>query len=456
MSWTAGYITDIEYSPGFFSELSPAYLSAACAINGFESCRIDRPYTYCELGFGRGVTINVLAATNPNGEFYGVDFNPEHVVSARKLADAACLSNVRLLEESFESLVDGKVRDLPQFDFIVLHGIYTWVSEENRRHLRRFVRDFLKPGGIVYVSYNAMPGWASGAPLQGLVREIASLRPARSDKRLDEARTFVKRLIDLQAPYFTVNASTDVRVQSLMSGDPRYLIHEYLNDDFGPLYHADVARQFLDDSKLQFAGSADLSLAFPSLYLTQERRDLLATIHDAAVAETVKDFLLNTAFRKDVFVRGARALSTQGFTDAMARLGIALCVPRDQVNLEMQLTFGKITAREEMLNPILDALASRPHGFAELAALPAMKDKTLRQISQAASLLIATSQAAIYPMPPPTRTASKAHALNRVLADAMRHGDEFHVLASPLLGSGVSVTSAGLLAHRLLAEAGAS
>jgi SAM-dependent methyltransferase len=455
MDWTAGYTADIEYVAAFYREQSPTHLNFACLANGFEPVSIDRPYTYCELGSGRGLTIDVLAAANPGGHFYGVDFNPAHVRGARQLAETAGLTNVTLLENSFEELVDGKVHDLPQFDFIVLHGVYTWVGAENRKNVRRFISDFLKPGGIVYVTYNAMPGWASALPLQRLVRELASLRSARSDVRLDDARAFVRRMNELQAAYFTGN-SVGARLQALMSSHPNYLVHEYLNEFFEPLYHADVARQLFDDCKVQFVGSADLPMAFPSLYLTQEKLDLLATVHDATTAETTKDYFLNTSFRKDVYVRGARSLNKQRQLDALSRFGLALCVPRDQVNLKMQLTFGEITAREEIHGPILDALAARPHGFSELAALPALQGKLVAHIVQAASLLIATSQAAAYPLQSSPDAARTSREMNLALTEQARLGEDFQVLASPLLGSAIPVTPIGSLVYRLLADAGAS
>jgi SAM-dependent methyltransferase len=451
MDWTAGYTADIEYIAGFFRELSPTYLNFVCVVNGFQPVRTDRPYTYCELGCGRGLTVNVLAATNPRAHFYGIDFNPAHISGARYLAETARLSNVTLLENSFEELVDGKSRDLPPFDFIVLHGVYAWVRPESRQHVRRFIGEYLKPGGIVYVSYNTMPGWAPMAPLQRLVREIASLRAGSSEGRLSEARDVVNRMVELQALYLTGNSAIVPRLEELASGHAQYLAHEYLNEQSEPHYHADVARQLFDEAKLQFVGSADLPLAMPSIYLKPEARDLLKTVNDAATAETIKDYFLNTAFRKDVYVRGARAINQQHQTDALSRFGLALCIPREQVTLKMKLSFGEIAAREEVHGPILDALASRPHGIAELAALSALKNKPIGQVVLAAALLIASMQAAIYPMDASPESSETSRALNLTLADQFRYGEDFQVLASPLLTSGIPVTLVGSLVYRLLA-----
>lgn len=455
MDWTAGYAADIEYVAGFHRDHGPAYLNFVCVANGFEPVRIDRPFTYCELGFGRGLTIDVLAATNPQGRFFGVDFNPAHVNGARRLADAAGLSNVTLLENSFEELFDRNL-DLPPFDFIVLHGVYAWVSAQNRQHLRRFLRDFLKPGGIAYVSYNAMPGWTSALPLQRLIREHAALHSGRSDARLTEARAFVNRMVELKAAYFANNPTLAARLGDLASGLPQYLVHEYLNAHFEPMYHADVARQLFDDSKLQFAGSADLPLAFPALYLTQETQQLLATVPDAATAETVKDYFLDTSFRKDVYTRGARPLGRQKLIESLDQFGVALCGPREQVDPKtIKLPFGEIVARDDLHGPLLDALASRPHGFGELAALPAMQGVPPAQRVRAVSLLVATSHAMIYPTHTSADAMRTSRAMNLALTEHAGQGDDFQVLASPLLGSAIPVTFVGELVYRQLAERGA-
>ena len=165
MDWTAGYASDVEYTAGFYREQSPAYLNFVCVLNGFEPVALNKSFTYFELGFGRGLTANVMAAANPQGQFYAADFNPAHVAGARQLATSAHLENLILLENSFAELADGHVKGLPQFDFITLHGIYTWVTAENREHIVNFIARYLRPGGIIYLSYNAMPGWAATLPL---------------------------------------------------------------------------------------------------------------------------------------------------------------------------------------------------------------------------------------------------------------------------------------------------
>jgi SAM-dependent methyltransferase len=436
MDWTAGYASDVEYTAGFYREQGPAYLNFACVLNGYEPVALNRPFTCFELGFGRGLTANVLAASNPQGQFYAADFNPAHVAGARQVATNAQLSNLVLLENSFAELAAGQVSDLPQFDFITLHGIYTWVTVENRAHIVNFIARYLKPGGIVYLSYNAMPGWSAAVPLQRLLVEHGELFPNRSDVQLRQAAAFVEKMEAAQAGYLTASPSLKQRLEMLKTGNTHYLVHEYMHRHWEPLYHIDVARD-LSAAKLDYVGSADLAFAYPSLYLNAERQALLNEIPDAPLRETFKDYLLNTAFRKDVFVRGARKMSTARQTECLQQFGLALVVPRGDATLKLKLPFGEVGGKDEVYGPVLDALAKMPHSLSELAALPALKGQSLSTLGQVATLLTASNQTAIY-FSGAKVIVDGAHKMNRSLAGQTRYGDEFHVLASPLLGSGVS------------------
>src|SRR5690606_4507587 len=109
-------------------------------------------------------SVNIHAAANP-GRYIATDFNPGHAAHANGLA-AVAESQAQLLDDSFEQMLARK--DLPQFDSISLHGIWTWVSRDNHKIITEFARRHLKPGGIFYISYNCFPGWSPAYPLRQL------------------------------------------------------------------------------------------------------------------------------------------------------------------------------------------------------------------------------------------------------------------------------------------------
>jgi SAM-dependent methyltransferase len=437
MDWNDGYVADVEYPTGFFREQSPAFLKFACVLNGYEPVAIDKPFTYFELGFGRGLTANLLAASNPQGRFYAADFLPSQVAGARQLAAAAQLENLTLLENSFAELADGKVPDLPQFDFITMYGVYTWVNAENRRHIVNFISRYLKPGGVVYSSYNSLPGWNAALPLQRLLLEHADRNPNRSDIQVRKALSLVEQLVAAKAGYFTANPSLKYRLESLANDNPAYVAHEYLNRGWEPLYFADVARD-LACAKLDYVGSANLLTAYPHYYLTPDRLALVNAAPDSIMRETVKDYLLNTQFREDLFVRGARRMSVLRTTEWLQQVGLALTVPRDAVKIDMKAATGAAIFKPERHIPILDALAKRPHTLVELAALPALEGQTLTDLAEVAAMLVVSDQAATYFVCSESMEPDPAHRMNRAVALQSRYDDNYQALASPLLGNGVA------------------
>lgn len=97
-------------------------------------------FTYGDLGCGQGFNVNLVAAAHPGGEFHATDFNPVHIAGARRLARQAGATNIHFYDDSFEDF--GRRTDLPDFDIIVLHGIFSRVSAENRRLIVDFIRSF--------------------------------------------------------------------------------------------------------------------------------------------------------------------------------------------------------------------------------------------------------------------------------------------------------------------------
>lgn len=436
MNWTEGYVSDVEYVAGFYRELSPGWLNLVCLLNGVQPVPLDQPYQYCELGFGRGFSAQLLAAANPQGQFYAADFNPAHVAGASALVREAQLPNLTLLENSFEQMASGDV-DLPQFDFIVLHGVYTWVTAENRQHIVRFIGRYLKPGGIAYISYNAMPGWAPALPLQRLLVEYADAFPNRADLQIKAATEFLTQMEQANAGYLVQNPSIKARIDALKTSNQHYLVHEYLHKHWQPLYHADVARD-LAAAKLNFVGAAELQGAYPGIFLNDAQRQMIDKLPHGEQRETLKDYLLNTSFRKDVFVRGARRLTVQRQAEQLAQLTLALIVPRAAASLTMKLPGGEVKGVPQLYDPVLDALAQRPHTLAELARLPALAGQTMQSVAQIAALLTASTQTAIYAPSNAVAAPDNAWRMNAALAQQTRYGDEYHALCSPLLGSGLS------------------
>lgn len=435
-SWGEGYVVDVGYTHGFYRELTPVGLRFVTLLGAVQAVSAEAPFTYYELGCGNGNTSAVLAAANPQGEFIGVDFNPTHIHHAQQLAHAGGMPNLRFLEKSFAELLS---LELPDAEIIAMHGIWSWISEENRRHIVEFIRRRLKPAGIVYVSYNCLPGLAQSQPLQRLLYEHSSLASGERMERVARSLDFANRLTRAGAEYFRANPLATARLESINKQDPVYVAHEYHNAHWSPFYHVDLART-LGEAKLGYAGSASLMDNFDQFSLGAEAAKLLAGIGDRALAETVRDFVRNQVFRRDVFTRGSAKASAPELEAALGRTRFALARPRSSALFKQKTAQGEIALPEAAYAPVLDALARAPMSFDELARAAETAQFDRVRLRQAVFGNAAFGNVA--PALPAEGEAARRRASERFNAAILAKpiGTTRTVLASPVLGSGVSLS----------------
>ena len=113
----------------------------------------------------------VLAAAHPRARFVGVDYNPQHVADARARAAAAGLSNVRFVEADFDRMTPGELGEL---DYVCADGVISWIAPATRARLVDLAAASLRPGGLLLLGYNALPGWAVVAPLRRFLRDMSA------------------------------------------------------------------------------------------------------------------------------------------------------------------------------------------------------------------------------------------------------------------------------------------
>ena len=437
-SWNEGYFTDSTYTYGYYRELSPVFMRWCLLLNGIAAAEITEESCHCELGFGQGVAANIHAAATP-GKFYGTDFNPAHAVMSRELAEASG-ADAKFFEDSFEEF--SKRDDLPQFDSIGLHGIWSWISAENRRHIMEIARRHLKSGGMVYNSYNCLPGWAPAAPL----RELLSMYDKYSGKsgaakgRVADALKFVEEMLAAKPAYMNIAPSFGKVFEGLKKHNPDYLAHEYLNLDWDLMYFADVA-EISQQAKLDFAASAVPLEIIEKLNLSESAIEFLRKIDNPIIKEQARDYFINRQFRKDIFVRGIRRITPLERLDKILEMRYILLLPAENVPLKFAASGGEVSLSEAVYRPILEFLQEdnfRPKTFNEyLKRKPAQDPKGLLEI-----IIILVNGNHI--MPCQSETAVKlvkksCERLNAHICERSKFEDAINFLASPLTGQGISV-----------------
>lgn len=435
--WTSGYVVDVNYTHGFYRELSPAHLTYMCLLQGVQppGRGID-PLTYCELGCGQGVTANLLAAANPHVQFFATDFNPSHIAGARSLAQAAKLKNIQLADDSFVEFLERK--DLPDFDFITLHGIYSWITPDNRRAIVRFIRERLKPGGVVYISYNTMPGWSAVLPLRRLLLEHAASMGSRPrTTTIAAALEFVNRLSDLKARYFTSQPQLAARLKDLEKKDQNYVAHEYFNSELNPFYFMDVAKE-LAEAKLTWVGSAAPLEIADELHLSPEQVQLLSEIDDPDFRQTVRDHIVNQQFRRDIFVKGPLRLSKTVAMEESLDLRFVLSCQGSEVPKQIEGSRANVTINAELLEAMISAFGNGPRSVGDALSDPGLARLSPAELMRGINYLV--GHGSCQPCLPEHGLAERqvqTGRLNMAIADQARHGGKVNYLASSVTGSGI-------------------
>ncbi len=439
MTWTSGYVSDIDYTHGYYRELCPGVLQLASLHAGFAPATAESP-RYLELGFGQGLSVNIHAAAHI-GEFWGTDFNPSHAAHARSLASAS-KSGAVLLDDSFAELAARS--DLPEFDIIALHGIWSWISDENRRVIVDIVRRKLRVGGMLYLSYNCLPGWAPAMPLRHLMTLQAELSGSDVSgfvSKIDTALAFTQQVVDSGALYFKANPAVAERLKRIAEQNRNYLAHEYFNRDWAVMPFSDVARWF-EDGKVSFAASAHLVDHVEGVNLTAEGQKLLAGIQHPILRQSVRDYLINQQFRRDIFIKGPRHLTfLQHLESLRAQQFVLTTVPSD-IPMKVAGALGEATLLESVYRPVIEAMAEdnfKPKSLERLSAHANVETLQFNQILQA--VIVLTGAGHIHPAQTNTKEARvRTTALNLHLCQRAGSNNDISYLASPVTGGGVPVT----------------
>jgi SAM-dependent methyltransferase len=438
--WDDGYVTDVAYTSNFYREITPTWLAMTSLLLGHRPPDLARPFSYADLGCGNGFTTLVIAAACPHADVWGFDFNPAHVEFANDLAARAGLTNVRFLETSFADLEAMPDAALPDFDMMVSHGVLSWISPANRRHLAGTVAKRLKPGGLVYLSYNVTTGWTAMVPMQALMRMLGAASPERSDAAVPGVLDFVDRLKQAGALYFNANPALENRLTDIRKQDPRYVAHEYMNQDWHPLMFADIAGEMLE-AKCRFIGSATLAENIDTVAVPPNMAPILGETRDPNLRETLRDIGCAQAFRRDVYRKGISpmpAAEQQMLVEGITLAGTGLAVPEGGATFATPI--GSVTGRPEIYQPLLSMLDSGPLSVRHARATPTFAERPLVELMQAFTLLVAGGYG--HPMLPDGGTVAGHDAgrrLNLTIARANASAADLPRLAAPAIGSAIGM-----------------
>jgi SAM-dependent methyltransferase len=443
-SWGAGYITDIAYLPGYYPDQSPLHLHLACLLGGVAGIEItpQTPLSYLELGCGHGFGALVLAASNPTWRVTGIDFNPAHIAAARELAAEAGIANAIFIEADLATLAaDPLARDIPQADVATMHGLWSWVADPVREGIVALLDSKVRPGGVVQMSYNALPGWQGAIGMQRVLREAGRRLAIRSDRQVGAGAEIVRALAAANAVHLRGGELVQTVVGHLDKLNSAYLAHEYMVEAWRPCFHADVVAA-LAGAKLSWVASAHLIENFPQLMFGEEARKVVDRFDDPVMRELVKDMCVGRPLRRDVFVRGARRLRDDERDAALSEITLALLGSPDKFAWKMDAPSGQASLEPSFYQPIVDALGEGPQRVRNLLDLPALAGRG--NPGEVVGMLVGSEQA-MRVLGPAAEPDARVRRLNAAAARRFVRPDNFSTaMALATSGTGAPLSCAML------------
>ena len=270
----------------------PDFLAAQAVLFGLapsnvETCRV------LELGCGDGSNLIPMAITLPNAKFLGVDLSNRQIEEGLEDIEHLCLDNIELKQGD---LLDFDSR-YGQFDYIICHGVFSWVPTLVRDKILCICRDHLSANGIAYISFNTYPGWH----LRGVMRDVLQYQASRGSsvkEAVELARGQLSFLMEAIRPTNDPYANLlREEVKHLTESVDTYLFHEFLEVENTPLYFHEFVK-LLDRESLRYVGDAGFD-CFDSEKLSPEvHKSVLAHATNHLDFEQQADFVRGRRFRR--------------------------------------------------------------------------------------------------------------------------------------------------------------
>ena len=351
---------EVPYSSYPYADTHPDRLAAIAALHGVSA---PEPSTarVLELGCGAGGNLLAMTVATPGITAVGVDLSRAAIGRGTEIAAAVGIDNLSLRHGDITQLTGG---ELGEFDFVIAHGIYTWVPEPVRDALLAAVESHLAADGVAYISYNANPG--------GLIRRsfreagLWFARGAEDPTEMSErARVLFRFLVENRAGTDDWwGGLLENQVPALANGSVAKLVHDDLSECWSPVWFADFAAHAASH-RLAYVGDANLTYLLPGRVPDAVASDMYALVGDDRIAqEQLHDLMRCVFFRQTILCRDSRRPVAMPTAEAMTALHFA--------------ARGEEEIPEGLTGAAVDLLRSRAPGtvaFAELrSALGAEAD----------------------------------------------------------------------------------
>ena len=370
-----GYVVDVPYPTFVHRQAMPHWLSLVVKQQGIQAPDVSQPFRYLELGCAMGIHLHLTAAAHPQGEFVGVDFNAQQLLVAQEGLDQTQIQNLKFIEANFSELLE---QNLEPFDFIITHGVWSWIKSEHQQAIVKIVSKLLKPNGIFYCSYMSHPGATHFTAIQKLMFDMSRNLAGDSAQKAVQSLHFARTLAQTKQGLFDKIPTLQHDLTLLAQDKPSYIAHDFLAVHWQPQHSADMIR-LMGEQGLIYSAGAGIMENIDVLAFSPEVRKLLDGLPLITLRETSKDILRNTLQRQDLYLRSRQKMTEQQQIDFYQQ---------DQFVLLPHAPVGQSLRQDEKLGQIKDLVPV----FENLLAFLSEQSMTIQQLLQRSKLNINCKQ----------------------------------------------------------------
>lgn len=303
----------VPYHGHAFAHTDINHLSALAALFSL-SPKLPSEAHVLEVGCAEGRNLFPLAARYPGAEFLGIDLSSKQIAVAEGRRKTLGLDNLRFLTQDILALENEK-----PFNFIIIHGLYSWVPEDARIPLLTRTQSLLAPGGVIYVSYNTLPGWH----FRNILRDFLLYSTRSCVSAEDKLRTAREALAIWSKahsdPLTAGQQMVGTMLNSLNHLPDWYIFHELLENHNNPLYFSRFVEE-ASAASLQYV--CDAELATVSDYdLPETAQSAVRTLaNDMLSHEQFNDFIRQRMFRRSLLTHKKLSIPRSNFAAEMEQL----------------------------------------------------------------------------------------------------------------------------------------
>ena len=297
---------ELLYKSNPFTYTIPALLEAQGKLFGLTP-KDSRKARILELGSSFGGNIITQALYNPEAEFVGVDLTAEQVKKGNEVIEKIGLKNIKLIEKNILDINE----DFGKFDYIIVHGVFSWVPDNVKEKIIKICNENLTEEGIAYISYNTYPGWKEPDKIREMMLYANKYFPEVSQgDKVQRGKAFISIVAEQMKIYTDVAEKKGdfiKQIEGILNMQDYYVGHEQLENINDPMYLHEFV-DMLRKENLQYISDVGLRLSIASVYNDSTIEKLQQLSHgDPVIKEQCLDYILDTKFRRALICKNSQA-----------------------------------------------------------------------------------------------------------------------------------------------------